>query len=149
VEREQDRGAPDEIAIAEEQMFPMRSRRRDCDQETGEQREVRGHQPSGDEIEAQAVRDGEARVDPARGDHAGWGEPVADPGRQDVTRWKDPEDLVVEGLSLVELHGCVERPALVHVVEVVVEEEEFESDAHRQQDQEMDRELTIHSGRRG
>lgn len=147
MEEEQYDDAPDEVAIPEEQMLEMRSGGRDGDEQRTQQSEVSGHQPASDEQKRQADGDGECGVEGTSQHDARRIQAICEERRDQMTRWKDPEDLVIERLSVEHLHRGVEWPALVHGAQAVMDEEGLESDAHRQQDQAVDEKLAIETTR--
>ncbi len=143
MEEEQDDDAPDQVAIAEDEMFEMRPRCCDGHEQGCEERKIGGHQSSCDEEKCYAGGDGERRIENADAQEAGRVEAVRDPRREEMAGRKHPEDFVVEGFPVEQLHGRVEWPAFVHGAQAMLDEERFESDAHGQQNQEMDEELAV------
>jgi hypothetical protein len=80
-----------------------------------------------------AKGDVECRVEGAGEHQPGRVDRVGDPGWEQVARWEDEEGVAVERGPLVELHGGVERPAFVDLVQAVADERSLVEDAEDQQ----------------
>lgn len=58
---------------------------------------------------------------------------------------EDEEDVSIQAPALLELHGRVERPALVEGVQSVLDEERLEGDAHRHDEGDVESRVPLHS----
>jgi hypothetical protein len=129
-----------EVAVAEEVVGVVGGPPAERGEERRKERPAGRHEPAGEPVEAEAERDREGGVDRPRHEEAGRVEEPADPGGEQVPGREDEEDVVVEGAPGVQAHRGIERPALVHQVQAVPEEERLEGGARREDGEEVPRE---------